>query len=683
MSKITFPGGNGGGGGGGVSDHGGLAGLGDDDHAQYLLRSDFATSGAELDHGALQGKGDDDHTQYLLRSDFATSGAQLDHGALQGKGDDDHTQYLLVDGSRNQTSLVIDTTLAVSGATTVDGNVLPLTSGGADLGSSAQRFNEVHAKSGYFGSATTSIGDDILSSGYVDGVELRENGTAISTVYESKSSLSASGFLTAATAGSLLTNGANRMEAPINGPYSGPLTFQGAANASGDMSDDFNDGTVAPKWIEIENNNAVVTESTGTFIMDYTADNFQMSAGLYSEGVFDLDEDIDIQMRWESVDNESDNMNFATLALGIPGNAPGGAGFFRPGVGLDQDAQAMGIQLVEAGTWNVRAQAFVKGTATLGTNILGSLSDIEGSGGVDVRLTWSAGDNEVNMYCKIADAEDWTLIWTSGITPLSADPELIIGSYHHTTAGTPPVVRFDSVAQNSGELTLNTSGTSTEFAFDTDTPGISSGTYMRFKNNNTQIAAMMPDGSIESSGFFRGSGIVIGDDFLDVDSARQLIFDGSDLIVKDGIGAATANFRVNTLIANSQIRFDTLANFQSSDAQTIEVSGASNADAEIVAASGRFNVASGIHVGAESQMWISGIPVGDYLGGGGGNPVDSRAATGDITVDTSGAYNLGELNAPFNSGFFNRVVVYAPNGSGWYIDVDNDGVLQTTGPYQP
>ena len=48
MSKITFPGGStGGGGGGGVSDHGGLAGLGDDDHAQYLLRSDFATSGTQ------------------------------------------------------------------------------------------------------------------------------------------------------------------------------------------------------------------------------------------------------------------------------------------------------------------------------------------------------------------------------------------------------------------------------------------------------------------------------------------------------------------------------------------------------------------------------------------------------------------------------------------------------------
>jgi hypothetical protein len=39
MSKITFPGGGGAGGGAGVSDHGGLAGLADDDHSQYLLEN--------------------------------------------------------------------------------------------------------------------------------------------------------------------------------------------------------------------------------------------------------------------------------------------------------------------------------------------------------------------------------------------------------------------------------------------------------------------------------------------------------------------------------------------------------------------------------------------------------------------------------------------------------------------
>jgi len=54
MSKITFPGGNSAG-GGGVTDHGGLAGLGDDDHTQYLLRSDFAASGSPVDGRAVSG----------------------------------------------------------------------------------------------------------------------------------------------------------------------------------------------------------------------------------------------------------------------------------------------------------------------------------------------------------------------------------------------------------------------------------------------------------------------------------------------------------------------------------------------------------------------------------------------------------------------------------------------------
>jgi len=46
-------------------DHGAHTGLTDDDHPQYLLRSEFPDIG---DHGALTGLGDDDHPQYLLES---------------------------------------------------------------------------------------------------------------------------------------------------------------------------------------------------------------------------------------------------------------------------------------------------------------------------------------------------------------------------------------------------------------------------------------------------------------------------------------------------------------------------------------------------------------------------------------------------------------------------------------
>ena len=127
----------------GTVDHGGLSGLGDDDHTQYTLHSladaanDFLVASgantfvkktlaetgaileADLDHGNIQGLTDDDHTQYArhnlstVASDFlvgsgsnawikktlAEAGAileaDLDHGNIQGLGDDDHTQYIL------------------------------------------------------------------------------------------------------------------------------------------------------------------------------------------------------------------------------------------------------------------------------------------------------------------------------------------------------------------------------------------------------------------------------------------------------------------------------------------------------------------------------------------------------------------------------------------------------------
>lgn len=137
----------------GLGDHGSLAGLADNDHTQYALKSAWTAKGsiaaataastpanlavgtdgqvltadsAEVtgakwatpssgvtDHGNLNGLADDDHTQYLnttrhtaLSGDHVTNGdshnhaggdgAQIDHGGLAGTGDDDHTQYLTV-----------------------------------------------------------------------------------------------------------------------------------------------------------------------------------------------------------------------------------------------------------------------------------------------------------------------------------------------------------------------------------------------------------------------------------------------------------------------------------------------------------------------------------------------------------------------------------------------------------
>ena len=120
-------------------DHGGLQGLGDDDHPQYTLSSTnntlsslvtsietstvalssyistnealwaSATPASTLDHGGLQGLSDNDHPQYALSSTYnshATDASKhftvgsIDHGSITGLSDDDHSQYSLVDGSR-------------------------------------------------------------------------------------------------------------------------------------------------------------------------------------------------------------------------------------------------------------------------------------------------------------------------------------------------------------------------------------------------------------------------------------------------------------------------------------------------------------------------------------------------------------------------------------------------------
>ena len=148
----------------GVTDHGNLAGLGDDDHNQYLLVSGSRAMGGALDmgsyaitnvgnvdgldvsshdHGAAGGvtvshddldgvSADDHHTAFIGLEDNAgtainpagdnriqvtddgiinadASGsvlaltfdqASIDHGGISGLGDDDHTHYLLADGTR-------------------------------------------------------------------------------------------------------------------------------------------------------------------------------------------------------------------------------------------------------------------------------------------------------------------------------------------------------------------------------------------------------------------------------------------------------------------------------------------------------------------------------------------------------------------------------------------------------
>lgn len=85
----------------GVSDHGDLAGLEDDDHPQYLTRTNFTTYS-----GSLQDQIDDKtdtghtHTESNITDLDKYTQAEVDaliindHGGLNGLSDDDHPQYL-------------------------------------------------------------------------------------------------------------------------------------------------------------------------------------------------------------------------------------------------------------------------------------------------------------------------------------------------------------------------------------------------------------------------------------------------------------------------------------------------------------------------------------------------------------------------------------------------------------
>jgi hypothetical protein len=91
----------------GVLAHSSLTGLDADDHTQYIL-----VDGTRAFTSTVSGVSpiEDAHLttkQYVDDSISTLSGSiVLDHGGLEGLGDDDHTQYILVDGSRAFTSTV-------------------------------------------------------------------------------------------------------------------------------------------------------------------------------------------------------------------------------------------------------------------------------------------------------------------------------------------------------------------------------------------------------------------------------------------------------------------------------------------------------------------------------------------------------------------------------------------------
>ncbi len=83
-----------------VTDHGGLTGLSDDDHTQYIL-----VDGTRAFTGVVSGI-TPTLAAHLATKGYVDGAIISDHGGLGGLGDDDHTQYSLVSGTRAFTGTV-------------------------------------------------------------------------------------------------------------------------------------------------------------------------------------------------------------------------------------------------------------------------------------------------------------------------------------------------------------------------------------------------------------------------------------------------------------------------------------------------------------------------------------------------------------------------------------------------
>ena len=90
-----------------VLDHGGLTGLGDDDHTQYIL-VDGSRGFTSTVSGVTPIQDYHLATKWYIDNELATisGGIVQDHGNLLGLSDDDHTQYILADGTRAFTGTV-------------------------------------------------------------------------------------------------------------------------------------------------------------------------------------------------------------------------------------------------------------------------------------------------------------------------------------------------------------------------------------------------------------------------------------------------------------------------------------------------------------------------------------------------------------------------------------------------
>jgi hypothetical protein len=179
---------------GGVTDHGGLTGLGDDDHTQYLLANGTRNAAKLIiidgaDHylqvpqlttaqrdGLTPVNGMIIYNSTTIQFEryqagaWAAFGGVTDHGQLTGLGDDDHLQYFLVDGTRNATKLIItdgaDHYLQIPQLTTTQRDALTPVNGMLIYNSTTGQFERYQNSAwGAFGGVSdhgqlTGLGDD-------------------------------------------------------------------------------------------------------------------------------------------------------------------------------------------------------------------------------------------------------------------------------------------------------------------------------------------------------------------------------------------------------------------------------------------------------------------------------------------------------------------------------------------
>jgi hypothetical protein len=156
-----------------VTDHGSLSGLGDDDHTQYAL-----VDGTRAFTGVVGGVAPTIGFHFTTK-DYVDGKVVTDHGGLAGLTDDDHAQYARVDGARNFTGAMTfessvsgitptaDANLATKGyvdsavATTSSGTYTPTLTGVTNIASSNSykcmysRVGDIVTVSGTFDTTST------------------------------------------------------------------------------------------------------------------------------------------------------------------------------------------------------------------------------------------------------------------------------------------------------------------------------------------------------------------------------------------------------------------------------------------------------------------------------------------------------------------------------------------------